>query len=442
MRDMQFDDILNQKSAHQPQENGPLYFFKKHFTFYIAIFIIGISFTGGYFFALLQKEKSVDIIKTSISSREKDIAHPDVAVPQEVGKDVDFDLFWDVWKRVKTGYITKNTEDKKLFYGALSGMVTALGDPYSVFLEPDTAKKFDESLSGTFEGIGAEIGMKKNQLLIMSILPDTPAQRAGLRSGDAILNIDKKDTAGITIDYAVSIIRGKGGTPVVLKIYRAEEATPRDITIIRDKIVVHSVTWKVLEDSRIGYVKLAHFNQDTEGGFKNAVKDLMAKRVSGIILDMRNNPGGFLDTAIQVSGYWVDGQTVVVEQFDEGHKDEYRARTRASLRDMPTVVLVNEGSASAAEIVAGALQDYKKATLIGMKTFGKGSVQDLQRLKDGSAIKLTIAKWLTPHGRSINEEGIAPDIEVQMTEKDYAENKDPQLEKAIEEVKNIAVKKE
>lgn len=359
-----------------------------------------------------------------------------------MSEDVDFDLFWNVWKRVKTGYITKNIEDKKLFYGSLAGMVAALEDPYSVFLEPDTAKKFDESLSGTFEGIGAEIGMKKNQLLIMSILPDTPAERASLRSGDAIVSIDKKDTAGMTIDYAVSIIRGKGGTPVVLKIYRADEGKPRDVTIIRDKIVVRSVTWKILPDSHIGYIKLAHFNQDTESGFKDAVQNLMAQRVSGIILDMRNNPGGFLDTAIQVSGYWVDGQTVVIEKYDEQNKDEYKSRTRASLRNMPTVVLVNEGSASAAEIVAGALQDYKKAVLVGVKTFGKGSVQDLQRLKDGSALKLTIAKWLTPNGRSINEEGITPDIEVLMTEKDYTENKDPQLDRAIKEVKNITVKKQ
>lgn len=438
---MQFDDIIQSKNEQQLPEKGFMHFLKKHFIFYIAIFTVGVSFTGGYSLASIQKEKNEKNKTPLIQKIEQDFVRPDVTVPQEVSKDVDFDLFWDVWKRVKQGYIVKNTEDKKLFYGALSGMVSALEDPYSVFLEPDTAKKFDESLSGTFEGIGAEIGMKKNQLLIMSVLPDTPAERAGLRSGDAILNIDKKDTAGMTIDYAVSIIRGKGGTPVVLKMYRAEEVKPRDVTITRDKIVVRSVTWKVLPDSRIGYIKLAHFNQDTESGFKDAVKDLMAKRVSGIVLDMRNNPGGFLDTAIQISGYWVDGQTVVIEQFDERTKDEYRARTRASLRNMSTVILINEGSASAAEIVAGALQDYRKAVLVGVKTFGKGSVQDLGRLKDGSAIKLTIAKWLTPNGRSINEEGIKPDIEVEMTEKDYTENKDPQLDRAVEEVKKLVLEK-
>ncbi len=438
---MQFDDILKPQEEQPSNEKGIFYFLKKHFIFYIAIFTVGISFTGGYFLASFQQEKK-DVARSTVTQNTvQEISHPDVKIPQEISKDVDFDLFWDVWRRVKTGYIEKNTEDKKLFYGALTGMVSALGDPYSVFLEPDTAKKFDEALSGTFEGIGAEIGMKKNQLLIMSILPDTPAEHAGLRSGDAIVSIDKKDTSGMTTDFAVSIIRGKGGTPVVLKIYRVDESKPRDVTVIRDKIIVHSVTWKVLPDSHIGYIKLAHFNQDTENGFKDAVRDLMTKRVSGIILDMRNNPGGFLDTAIQVSGYWVDGQTVVIEKYDEQHKDEYKSRTRASLRNMPTVVLVNEGSASAAEIVAGALQDYKKAVLVGVKTFGKGSVQDLQRLKDGSAIKLTIAKWLTPNGRSINEEGIKPDIEVLMTEKDYTDNKDPQLDKAIEEVKNQAIKK-
>ena len=438
---MQFDDIVKQQNEQSTGEKGLLHFFKRHFIFYAALLTIGVSVTGGYFLGSAQGEKK-DITRTPVILKTlQEFTHPDVKIPQGVSKDVDFDLFWDVWQRTKTDYITKNTEDKKLFYGALSGMVSALDDPYSVFLEPDTAKKFDESLSGTFEGIGAEIGMKKNQLLIMSTLPDTPAQRAGLRSGDMILAIDKKDTAGMTIDFAVSIIRGKRGTPVVLKMYRADELKPRDVAIIRDKIVVHSVTWKVLGDSHIGYIKLAHFNQDTESGFGDAVKDLILKRVSGIILDMRNNPGGFLDTAIQISGYWVDGQTVVIEQYDEQNKDEYKSRTRASLRNMPTVVLVNEGSASAAEIVAGALQDYKKAVLVGVKTFGKGSVQDLARLKDGSSLKLTIAKWLTPHGRSINEEGIKPDIEVLMTEKDYTDNKDPQLDRAQEEVKNQVIKK-
>ena len=426
---MELNELL-QKNSEPEKDKNIVCGGKKHLAILFIVLFIGISFVSGYQISAFQQKKQ-------IASRA--VQYPGISVPKGVSKDVDFDLFWDVWSRVKSGYITKDTPDKTLFYGALSGMVSSLQDPYSVFLEPETAKKFDESLSGTFEGIGAEIGMKKNQLMVMSVLPDTPAEHAGLRSGDAILSIDKKDTTGMTIDFAVSMIRGKGGTSVILKIYRLNEPKPREITIVRDKIIVHSVTWKMLPDSHIGYIKISHFNQDTEGGFKDAVNDLLKKQAGSIILDMRNNPGGFLDTAIQVSGYWVDGQPVVIEKYDDEKKDEYRARTNASLEQIPTVVLVNEGSASAAEIVAGALQDYNKALLVGVKTFGKGSVQDLQRLKDGSALKLTIAKWLTPKGRSINEEGIQPDVEVQMTEDDYKNNKDPQLDRAIEEVKKRAV---
>lgn len=412
----------------QPQK-GFRYFLKKYFVFYGLIFSIAVSFYAGY---KVGDDRSP--AEQTKSVQEGKLLRTNDRVPSYLSKDVEFSLFWDVWKRVKSEHFVRNTADTKLFYGALAGIVSALDDPYSVFFDPELSKKFDESLSGSFDGIGAEIGAKNNQLQIVAPLPESPAEGAGLRSGDKILAIDKRMTTGMSVDYAVSLIRGKRGTKVTLTIYRDGEKKERDITIKRDTIRIASVTWKVM-DGNVGYLKIAHFNQDTEEKFKEAVKDLLAKRVGGIVLDVRNNPGGYLDTAVQVAGYWVDGKPVVIEQYSNQKKDEYTSRVRALLADMKTVVLVNEGSASASEIVAGALQDYGKAVLIGKKTFGKGSVQDLQHLKDGSSLKLTIAKWLTPKGRSIDEEGVKPDIEVELKDSDIEQNKDPQLEKALEVVK-------
>ncbi len=352
--------------------------------------------------------------------------------PSFLHKDVDFNLLWEVWNRAKKDAFVKDTPDTKLFYGALSGIISALDDPYSVFFDPDTAKKFKESLSGTFDGIGAEIGIKDNQLIVVTPLDNSPAKAAGIRAGDRILAIDKRPTNGMAVDYAVSIIRGKKGTPVTLTIYHDGAKKEEDISIIRAKIEIASVTWKVPDEKGIATIKVSHFNLDTEKKFSQAVKEILAKKPKGLILDLRNNPGGYLDAAVSMSGYWIDGNVVVSQQFSDSHKEDLRSFGKARLSNVQTVVLINEGSASASEIVAGALQDYKKAHLVGKKTFGKGSVQDLSTLKDGSAIKLTIAKWFTPLGRSIDKEGITPDTAIEMKFEDYEAKKDPQLDKARE----------
>lgn len=404
------------------------------------LYFLGAAVIGSFFLGYGIGQKNKPAPSVSENREGGTLRDTDKPLPKYLSKDVDFDLFWDVWKRVKKEYIEKDTPDTKLFYGALEGIVGALDDPHSVFLDPETSKKFDDSLSGSFEGIGAEIGMKKKQLQVVAPLPDSPAERASLRSGDKILAIDKKSTAGISVDEAVNRIRGKGGTTVTLTIFRDSEKKERDVSIVRDTISVASVTWK-MKDGQIAEIKISHFNQDTEGRFRDAVKEIVRKRAKGVVLDMRNNPGGYLDTAVQVAGYWVDGKTVVIEEYGDKKKDEYTARTRPLLADIPTVVLVNEGSASASEIVAGALQDYKKATLVGAKTFGKGSVQDLQHLKDGSSLKLTIARWLTPSGRSINDNGIEPDVAVELSDEDFEKKKDPQMDKALQILKELITKK-
>lgn len=403
----------------------------RRITTYIVLVAIAASFAGGMYAEKTRAGGGLNAQNTASNAEEGgSLKNTDRPLPKYLTKDVDFMMFWDVWNRAKKDYIKKDTPDTKLFYGALSGIVSSLNDPYSVFLDPDTAKEFNDDLSGEFEGIGAEIGFKAGQLVIIAPLPGTPAEKAGLKAGDKILAIDKKNTATFSLEYAVSIIRGKKGTEVTLKIFRDGEKESRDVTITRNKIAIDSVKWEMKKDD-VAYIKITSFAKDTEGKFAQAVRELIAKNPKGLIIDLRNNPGGFLETAVQLSGYWIDGKTVVIEEFGDGKRDPYSSTTKPSLKDMKTIVLVDGGSASASEIVAGALQDYGKATLVGKKTFGKGSVQDLQQLKDGSAIKLTIAKWLTPLGRSINEEGIKPDVEVEITAEDVEKERDPQLDKAM-----------
>jgi carboxyl-terminal processing protease len=399
-------------------------FLFRYVTIYIFIvFLIG-SFLGGLFLGGKEGEKEAEkrFFGGDIKNTEE--------LPEYLTKDADFNLFWQVWNLVKRDYIHQPVPDTKLFYGALSGIVSSMDDPYSVFLDPEMTKKFQEDLQGSFEGIGAEIGIKEKQLMIIAPLPDTPAEKAGLKAGDKILAIDGEDTTDMALDYAVSIIRGEKGTTVVLNIWRDDWEKPQDISIVRGVIEVSSVKWEMKDN--LAYIHINHFNQDTEEKFNQAINELITKNPQGIILDLRNNPGGFLDTAVNVAGEWVEKNVIVIEKDSSGEQKELKSDGLARLQNLKTIILINEGSASASEIVAGALQDYKKAILVGKKTFGKGSVQSLEGLKDGSAVKITIAEWLTPKGRQIDRAGISPDVEVEFTTEDYNASRDPQMEKAIE----------
>lgn len=353
------------------------------------------------------------------------------------GQDVDFNLFWDVWNAVKKEYVDAGVlTEKKLFYGALDGIVNATGDPYSVFMNPDEAKEFEQDLSGTFEGIGAEIGFRENILTIMAPIEDMPAMKAGVRAGDQIYEIDGTSTVNMTLEEAIKKIRGPKGTSVTLTLLREKIEQPIKVTITRDTVLVKSIktTWK--EKERIYIIKVYNFNNDTESLFNEAVQDALSKKPLGLVLDLRNNPGGYLDTAVSMASNWVSSGVIVSEQFGDNRKIEHSALGNAPLADMKTVVLINKGSASASEIVAGALKDYAKATLIGEKSFGKGSVQVLRELSDGSVVKITTAKWLTPKGSYIHEKGIEPEIEIERTAEDRTANKDPQLDRAILELTN------
>ncbi|MFH1620663.1 MAG: S41 family peptidase [Patescibacteria group bacterium] len=413
---------------------------KKYLKIGIAVIILAIVFFIGYRLGLQKKNNKIE--QNDTASSDQIIRGLNSAAPKDVNLPADFKEFWDLWREIKTRYYKQPVDDKTLFYGAMQGLAASMGDPYTVFFEPKTANEFSQSLQGKFEGIGAEIGIKDEQLQIIAPLPDTPADKAGLRSGDAILTIDKTETVNMSVDRAVMLIRGNKGTPVVLGIGRIttekdENGKERkkvdtfDVTILRDVITVKSVIVKY-RDNGIALIEINHFNQDTIELFNAAVEEILTKDVKGIVLDLRNDPGGYLDRATYVASEWVGDKVIVIEKRQDKITDQYHGTGKARLKSIPTVVLVNEGSASASEIVAGALQDYGVAKVVGKKTFGKGSVQDYNEFPDNSAYKMTIAEWLTPNGRSINTVGIEPDIEVERTIENYNANRDPQYDKAIE----------
>lgn len=344
---------------------------------------------------------------------------------------VEFAQFWDIWDRIKEKYVNKDIKDIDLFYGAIQGLVYSLGDPYSLYMVPKVAEEFTKDLSGEFEGIGAEIGIKNDSLTVISPLTDSPAEKAGLHPGDKILAINDENTFGMDVNTAVNKIRGKAGTEVILLISRDGASDAFEVKIVRAKITVPSVTFSWKGD-KIAYIRILQFNEDTDAIFEKSVDRAVNEGAKGVILDLRNNPGGFLDTAVTMASEWVDGGIIVSEKSGEGTSRDHESFGEHRLRGVRTVVLVNGGSASASEIVAGALQDHKKATLIGEKTFGKGSVQDFESFPDGSALKITVAEWYTPNGNNINKEGITPDVIFKEDWQNEKIGEDKMLDKAIE----------
>ena len=348
--------------------------------------------------------------------------------PSALAKDVDFQQFWDIWNLVKEGFYRQPVSDVDLYYGSLKGLVAGLDDPYSVYFDPKEAKEFASSLEGSFEGIGAEIGIKGDHLQIVAPLDGLPADQAGLLPGDWIVFIDGVETTGMSVEKAVTLIRGEKGTQVVLTIAREGVDGLSDFSITRDKVVIDSVKWST-NDQHVMTISISTFNHDTSELFSEAIQEALAANVQGIILDLRSNPGGLLTTAIDVASAWVGYDAVVIERAQSAVQT-FKGVSAPRLQDIPTVVLVNGGSASASEIVSGALQDYDYATIVGTQTFGKGSVQDYRELEDGSAVKITTALWYTPNGRSINEAGIAPDAVVDYTMEQFKAGIDPQMEAA------------
>lgn len=430
----ELDNYFNQvtEKAHQPKKSKSRWL-KWYLVVSLAVFCLLAGFGGGVYWLWQAPQPGEPNIQVELYPPDPGEVFNTQGTPDYLRQDVDFDIFWDVWQLVQTKFVNQPVLDTELFYGSLKGLVASLGDPYSVFLDPKTTSEFNQELSGSFEGIGAEIGLREGQLTIVAPLDNSPAQKAGLHAGDKVMAIDGFDTTGISIEYAVSIIRGPQSSQVTLTVVRDDPVELQDIVITRGKIVLDSIKWKMVGvNEDIVHLEVKYFNFDTTEKFNEAVQAILAKKPKGIILDLRNNPGGLLGTAIDVASEWVGREAVLFEKNFEGEIKKYDGSGLARLRPIKTVVLINGGSASGAEIVAGALQDYKISTLAGETTFGKGSVQNLESMKDGSSVKLTTAYWLTPDKRAIEGEGIVPDVEVERTLEDYDAGLDPQIDKALE----------
>ena len=388
----------------------------------LIIFFIGASFSAGYYAGEIKKE-----------------------CPVCASSDIDFSLFWETWKILQDKFVNPDRLNvQNMIYGAISGMVKSLKDPYTVFLNPKQSKEFLEDVIGRFEGVGMEIGIRKGQLQVIAPLEGTPAQKAGIKAGDKILKINDTFTTDITIEEAVNLIRGPEGTEVSLTILRKGWDSPKEIKITRAVIEVPSLEWKLMDlpdggKKKIAYIKLYQFSEKADYDFTKAAVEILNSPAEMIVLDLRNNPGGYLEVAQDIGGWFLKkGEIVAIEDFGvKGKREVYKAEGNSKLSGYPIVVLINQGSASGSEILAGALRDDRGVKLIGETSFGKGSVQELERLKDGSSLKVTVAKWLTPKGQSISDVGLVPDIEVKISKEEEEAGKDPQLDKAIEVLKKI-----
>lgn len=396
----------------------------------LILIIVTIAFLGGVFvfgiYIGFQKRPAVERVK-GVFNKEK----------IEVVSAVDFDPFWKVWnildeKHPKASLIG----DRDRVWGAVEGLASSLKDPYTTFFPPEEAKTFEETINGEFGGIGIEIGMKSGVLTVIAPLKDSPAYKVGMKSGDKILKIDKTPTDNISIDKAVVLIRGEKGSEVVLTIFREGEKTTREIKIVRDIIKIPTIETEQKGDVFI--IRLFNFSAASPELFREALQKFVDAKAPKLILDLRDNPGGFLEASIDLASWFLPaGRPVVIEKIGKvGEEKIYRSRGYNIFNEnLRMIILINGGSASASEILAGALREHGIATLVGEKTFGKGSVQELVKVTDNTSLKVTIAEWLTPNKIKISENGLVPDYEVKITPEDIEKGRDPQLAKALELLK-------
>ncbi len=357
---------------------------------------------------------------------------------------IDFSLFWDTWNKIEQKYIDKEKlNTKQMYYGAIKGMVASLGDPYTFFLTPDENKQSKDDLGGKLEGIGAQLGLKESRIVVIAPMKDSPAQKAGIKEGDIILTVDGKQVRNWSLAQTVSKIRGPKGTKVTLTVARNNEE--KKFTITRERIQVPSIELsyeKTESNQNVAHIKINMFGDTTNDEWDKTVAEVAnridANTIKGIVLDLRNNPGGYLESAVYIASEFLDiGQTVVRQETSIGQDRSYVVERTGKLQSVPLVVLINGGSASAAEILSGALRDHKKARLIGEKSFGKGSVQEPIDLEGGAGLHVTIAKWILPKGDWINGKGIEPEIKVTNEVKDgntLTKDADKQLQRAVQEV--------
>lgn len=382
--------------------------------FVAAVFGLGLGIGNG----------KISFGATSLQPADKQAGLPE---------DLDYSSVEAVYDVLRSNYDGKLTE-QQILDGLKAGLARATGDPYTEYFNPEDAKSFNEQLTGSFTGIGAELGLNATgTLIIVTPIKGFPAEKAGLRSQDIITTIDDTPTNGMSISDAVKKIRGEKGTDVTLSVIRGSEDLK--FTITRDEITIPSVKWEVL-DGDVGLLTISQFSDDTSKLARQAAIEFKNKGVKKVLLDLRGDPGGRLDMAVDVASLWLErGQTILLEKQGGMTVQNFTAKGNNTLGGMKTAVLINAGSASAAEIVAGALRDNGAATIFGEKSFGKGSVQQIEPLKNGSQIKITIARWHRPNGENIDKKGITPDQEIKMTDEDYKNNRDPQKDGALEFLK-------
>lgn len=395
----------------------------------IGSFISGMIFHAKFYapaFAASSTTMALPFL-SSAAAQEQPPAVGEENIPPE------FETFWEAWSYLNEQFYGQIPADNERVYGAIRGMVASFNDQHTAFIDPVRAAISSENMQGSFSGIGATVRLDEaGRLIIVDPMPDHPAFLAGVHPNDIVLEVDGQSVEGLSLFEAVLLIRGPTDSTVVLTILREGEPEPFDISIVRAKIELEVVQSEMLEASDIGYVRLAQFSNGAAEKVGEALAGLLDQGATRLIFDLRSNPGGLLSESVNVSSLFIKNGTVVIEKLKGGEEKNFRVKRGLQVvGDTPLVILVNGGSASASEIVAGALQDAGRATIIGAQTFGKGSVQLPHNLSDGSELRVTIAEWLTPSGRQIHGEGITPDVMVEMTFEDFEQGLDPQLDEAI-----------
>jgi len=398
---------------------------------FVAIILLAGAFSGGFIAGhLTPTTGQIPFLSDIIPSPPIEAPDQQSATPAEL--QTLFAPFWEAWNIVHTQYVEQPVDDLALMQGAIRGMMEALGDEHTFYMDPELYENEILALQGEYEGIGAYVDMDGEYLTIVSPIAGSPAELVGLHPGDKVIAIDGEDMTGTPPEEVRLKVLGPEGTTVTITVRRDGEPEPLEFVITRARITIHSAEGKMLEDG-IAYVDINSFGDKTTPELRAALQNLMKQNPKGLVIDLRNNPGGYLNTAIEVSSEFIDEGVIMYEQYGDGRRDEYKALGNGQATDIPIVVLINEGSASASEILAGALQDYERATLVGEKSYGKGSVQNRQLLSNNQgAARVTIAKWLTPKERAIDHVGLTPDVLVEMTPEDFAAGRDPQLDAAVE----------